>query len=329
MLTATMYNYLKANKVQGGVWDTIVKESPIIQRLPFLPVDNDVINYNVELTMPVVQWADIDDTINESRGTIAQRTTNVYTVIGDVDTSKKKKAATPGQDPEALDIAAKAKAMAHAFELAFIAGQTSTVGSTKEFKGLFRILAEMESGSTTDWDAPNNDQIIAAAADSGALTMALMDELLDQVRPGKADMLLCSRRARRKLNGLLRAVGTSGLQLIDLKEFGIQTPGYDNIALFISDFMPDNLPDGSSSITTIASWNQATTRASTVDNTAIVAMKLGENEVTGLQLSNMEHERETFLENKDSIRNRFKWYVSAQCKTKYSIAALVNVNPDS
>jgi len=61
----------------------------------------------------------------------------------------------------------------------------------------------------------------------------------------------------------------------------------------------------------------------------IFALKIGDEDVTGLQAGGMEHERETFIENKNVIRNRFSWNVSLMCKKKYSLAALINVNPDS
>lgn len=327
MLTKTQYDYLKADLVLAGVWDTIVKESPIIQRLPMKSVKNDIIKYNVELTMPTVSWLSVGDTITENTGTFEQRTTNMFTMIGDADTDKSMIAMNP-TNPETVDIEAKSKAMAHAFELAFILGQTSTTSSTKEFKGLLRILAELESATTTDLDGINNSQVIVADATSGAATMALMDQLIDQIKPGKPDMLLMSRRARRKLNALQRASGSS-IVMIDLKEFGLFVPSYDGIPVFVSDWVPDNIQNGASSVLTIASYVQSTTRTTDYDNTVIFALKLSEEDVTGLQAGAMTHERETFVEGFNVIRNRFSWNVSAMCKKKYSMAALINVNPDS
>lgn len=331
MLSSTLQNYLKGNLVLQGVWDTIVYESPMINRLYFDEVNNDVVQYNMELTMPTVSWLNIEDTITESTGTFEQRTTNVYTVIGDADTAKKKKKMNPLQDPEARDVEAKSKAMAHAFEKCLIMGQTTGSSSTKEFKGLMKILAEMESSSTTDLDAAasQNDQVIAVDGTSGALTMPYMDQLVDQIRPGKPDILLMSRRARRKLNALMRASGTSGLSPIKLEEFGLFVPSYDSIPVFVSDWVPDNLPNSSSSVLTIATYDQSVARADDYDNTIIFAMKISEDDVCGLQAGGIDHERETFIENKDVIRNRFKWYVSLMCKKKYSLAALININPDS
>ena len=328
MLTKVQYEYLKHDLVLAGVWDTIVKESPILQRLPFKSIDNNIIKYNVELTMPTVSWLQPGDQITENTGTFQQRTTNVYTLIGDADTDKSMIAMNPLQNPESIDIEAKAKAMAHTFELAFIMGQTTTTSNSKEFKGLLRILAELESPTTTDLDALNNSQVIVVHASSGALTMPYMDELIDQIRPGKPDMLLMSRRARRKLNALQRASG-SAVVMTELKEFGLSVPSYDDIPIFVSDWVPDNIQDGASSVLAIANYDQSVVRASGYDSTVIFAMKVSEEDVTGLQAGGMTHERETFIEGKNVIRNRFSWNVSAMCKKKYSLAALININPDS
>lgn len=328
MLTKVQYDYLKQDLVLAGVWDTIVKESPLIQRLNFKETNNDIVKYNIELTMPTVSWLQPNDQITENTGTHEQRTTNVYTLIGDADTDKSMIKMNPLQNPETTDIAAKAKAMAHAFELALVCGQTTTSTNAKEFKGLLRMIAEFESSSTVDLDAGNNSQVIAESATTGALEMVSMDALIDQIRPGKPDCLIMGRRARRKLNVLARASGTSGLSPIHLEEFGLFVEGYDTIPIFINDFIPENVQDGSGSVIAIASTNQSTTRAAGYDNTFIFAAKLSESDLTGLQAGGMTHERETFVEGFNVIRNRFSWNVSAMCKKKYSLAVLINMNPD-
>ncbi len=324
MLTKTQSDYLKSDLVLAGVWDTIVKESPLTKALPFKAVNNDIIKYNVELTMPTVSWLQPKDQITENTGTVEQRTTNIYTLIGDADTDKSMIDMNPLQNPESIDIEAKAKAMAHAFELAAIFGQTSTASSSKEFKGLMRILAELESASTTDLDGINNSQVIPAHATSVALSMAMMDQLRDAIKPGKPDCFIMSRRMRRWLDALSRASG-SGLVMVDSKMFGLQMPSYDTIPIYSSDWIPDNLPNGSSSVLTISTYNQATTRAADYDNSIIFALKISEDDVTGLQAGNMKHERETFVEDFNAIRNRFSWNVSMMCKKKFSLAALINV----
>ncbi len=328
MLTKVQYDYLKQDLVLAGVWDTIVKESPMIQRLPFMETNNDIVKYNVETSMPTVSWLDQTGKISENTGTFEQRTTNIYTVGGDADTNKAFIAMNPLQNLETTDIEAKAKAMAHTFEYAFVCGRTTTASNDNELKGLLRMLAELETSSTTDLDAVNNTQVIAESATSGALEMVSMDALIDAIRPGKPDMLLMGRRARRKLNVLARASGTSGISPIELKEFGLFVMAYDSIPIFINDWIPENIADGSGSVCTISAINSATTRAAGYDNTVIFAMKVSEQDVTGLQAGGMKHERETFIEGANVIRNRFTWNVSAMCKKKYSLAGLINMNPD-
>jgi len=320
-----MSDYLKADEVLRGVWDTIVKEDPLPQILSFKAANNDIIKYNLELTQPTVSWSQPKDLINENTGTIEQRTTNMYTIIGDADTDKSMIDMNPLQNPEANDITAKAKAMAYTFAKAAIMGQTTTASSAKEFKGLLRILAEFESSTTTDLDAINNSQVIAGHATSAPLTMAMMDELIDQIKPGKPDVLMMSKRMRRWLNALSRASGSSGVTMQKAEMFGIFMEHYDTIPIYVSDWIPDNLPDASSSVLTISTYNQDTTRASTLDNSIIFAAKIGEDDLTALQAGNMKHERETFIEDVNAIRNRFSWNVSMMCKKKFSLAALINV----
>ena len=195
-----------------------------------------------------------------------------------------------------------------------------------------RILAELESATTTDLDAINNSQVIGKTATgitnhdtSVALTMGMMDVLRDAIKPGRPDAYLMSRRMSRWLDALSRASGTSGLTMQDSKLFGIRMEHYGLVPIYTSDWIPDNLPNGSSDVLTISTYNQSTTRAADHDNSIIFALKISEEDVTGLQAGNMKHERELFIGNKNVIRNRFSWNVSAMCKKKFSLAALINV----
>jgi len=44
-------------------------------------------------------------------------------------------------------------------------------------------------------------------AGGATLTLSMLDQLIDAVKGGKPDMLLMSRRSRRKINALVRASG--------------------------------------------------------------------------------------------------------------------------
>ena len=325
MENLTQYRYLDKDSILPGVCQWIVEESPLMQYLPFKEIKGNAFKYNVDLTLPEPNWMDFDQQIAVTAGSIAQRTTNIYMILQDGNTPKASIDTNATQDPETVDIEQASRAIARAFENCFIRGQTSTLGTTKQFKGSMRMLAELESESTTDLDGINNNQVIPNSATSAVLTMAKVDELIDAIKPGKPDMLLMSRRVNRKLTALQRASG-SGVTMSDPNAFGLRLPTYDGIPMLRSDYMPDNLPDGVASVLTIATWDPAAAWADTANNSAIFAIQFGEDKVTGLQSGAMTHEREDFVENYHAIKNRFVWLCGAACFKKYSLAALINID---
>jgi hypothetical protein len=330
MKTLTQYEYLDRDAILSGVVEWIVKESPILQMLPFKAIQGNSYKYNVETALPTASWVSTGDLITESSGTNEQRSTDIYTMIQNCRTDKGAIVLNSTQNPETIDIFSGAKAMAHEFEKNFILGQTSTLSNSKQFKGLLRIIAELEGATVTDLDgaAGQNSQVVANSATSAALTMAKMDELIDAIKGGKPDMLLMSRLARRKLSALQRASG-SGVVMTDPNDYGLRMPTYDGIPIVVSDWVPDNLQDSSGSVLTIASYNPATTYGEGYDNSAIFAIKLGEQDVTGLNAGEMKHEREEFSETYNAITNRFIWYCGMACFKKYSLAVLTGIDVDA
>ncbi len=326
MQTLTQYEYLDRDMILKGVVEWIVLESPLTGALPMKPMKGNSLKYNVELTLPGANWLTVGSQISESTGTYEQRTTDVYTMLVNSYTDKSQITLNATQDPESIDIALAAKAMAHEFEKTMIIGRTSVDSDVLQFKGLLRMLAELETASTTDLDATNNDQVIAQHASGAVLTMEKVDELVDQIKPGKPDMLLMSRRTRRKLSSLSRASGSSGLMLTDSALFGLKMMHYDEIPIYVSDWLLDNYAVGSSSALDITAYDfDSTTRDGDTSNTVIFALQVGEDKVTGLHAGEMTHEREEFVEDFNAIANRFVWYVGAACFKKYSLAALINI----
>jgi hypothetical protein len=290
-------------------------------------VSGNSYKYNVETTLAGTSWILPTDTVTESTDESEQRSTELKILIGDADVAKFAIKTNSTQNPEVITIEKKAKAISYEFEETFILGQTTTASTTNQFKGLLRMIAELESTSTTDFDAVNNDQLLAMAADSGALTLDKLDELIDLIKPGNPDCLLMSRRARRRLNILARASG-SALQQTQ-GQFGRFIDLYNGIPVLVSDFIGDNYPDGVASVLDIASYDPTTTRAAGDDNSVVFALKFGDTNVCGLQSGPLEHENLGTVQNKDAVRHRFKWYCGAAIFHKYAAAALINVNPDA
>lgn len=326
MQTLTQYEYLDRDMIMKGVVNWIVKESPLTGALPMKPIQGNSYKYNVSTALPTASWTTVGTQLSESTGTFVQRTTDIYTLIQTAYTDKSKITLNATQDPEAIDAALAAQAMAHEFEKTLIIGRTSVDTDNLQFKGLLRILAEMESTTTTDLDGLNNDQVIVNHATGDTVSQTKMDELIDQIKPGKPDCLLMSRKSRRKLNTLSRASGTGGLTIHDADKFGIKMSFYDEIPIYVSDWVLNNYPNCDTSVLDITAYDfdQAYT-ATTYDSTIIIAMQFGDDKVTGLHAGEMKHERETFVEDYNAIANRYIWYCGLACFKKYSIAALIGV----
>jgi len=328
MQTLTQYQYLDRDMILKGVVDWLVKESPLIGALPMKPVQGNALKYNVSTALPTAKWTTVGTQLSESSGSYVQRSTDIYTLVQTAYTDKSQIALNATQDPEAIDAALAAQAMAHEFEKTLIIGQTSVDSNSLQFKGLLRILAELETATTTDLDGINNDQVIVNHATATGVTMAAMDELVDAIKPGKPDMLLMSRKSRRKLNALMRATGStgSGVQETDSKLFGTKCSFYDGIPIYVSDWILNNYPDCSSSVLDITAYDfdQAYTAAS-YDSTVILALQIGDDKVTGLHAGEMKHEREEFVEDYNAIANRYIWYCRLACFKKYSLAGLIGV----
>ena len=176
--------------------ETIVKDSPVLQRLPFIEIVGNGLTYNQENTLPDIDFYDVGDTWNESTPTFTQLTANLKIMGGDADVDNFLKSTRSNiQDLEAAVIELKAKALRSKFENIFIYGNSAT--SSKQFDGLKKLINTGAAGN----------QVIAMGAAGATLTLAKLDELIDAVKGGKPDMLLMSRRSRRKINALVRDAG--------------------------------------------------------------------------------------------------------------------------
>jgi hypothetical protein len=286
-----------------GVVETIVKDSPVLQRLPFIEIVGNGLTYNQEKTLPSIAFYNVGDEWAESTPTFEQITANLKIMGGDADVDNFLKATRSNiQDLEAAVIEMKAKALRDKFEETFIYGDSSD--NSKQFDGL-RVLIDTESES---------DQVIAMGDTGAALTLVKLDELIDAVKGGKPDMLLMSRRSRRKLNALVRAAG--GMTETDRDQWGNFIQLWDSVPIGVNDWILDThvLVDGLETATTGG------------DCSTIYAVQFGEGALCGLTSPGyLQAEPVGSLENKDASRTRVKWYVSLALFSAIKAAALIGV----
>jgi len=324
-----------------GIIETIVKDSPILEKLPFIQIVGNSLKYNREKTLPTIGWyAPVTGTWTTSEPEFEQCTASLCVLGGDADVDNFLKATRSNiQDLEAAVIEQKAKALRNEFENAFL----NADGSGNQPTGLYNTMkgtawtadtemavgdivvptAGLENGfryectaaagdkkthatteptwPTTEGATVVDDQVtwtcrygnhLGMAVNGATLSLTRMDQLIDLVRGGKPDLLLMSRRSRRKLAALARAQG-SNLQ-VGQGKLGEFVELYNGIPVAISDWVLDSYVVGTSE-----------------DCSAIFAFQMGEGAVCGLTSPEMiQVERLGSLETKDAARTRVKWYVS-------------------
>lgn len=276
-----------------GVIETIVKESPVLQTMPFIEIVGNGLTYNQENTAATAAFFDVGDTWSESTPTFTQKTATLKILGGDADIDNFLAATRSNiQDLEAAIVHLKAKAVKDTFEDTFVNGNATS--NPKSFDGIDLLCAA--------------GQTVSMGTNGATLTLEKLDELIDKVRPGKPDLLLMSRRSRRKLTALSRASG-SGLLEVDRNEFGQMVEFYDGIPVAINDYISD-----------------AQTVGTSTDCSTIYALQLGEGAVAGLTApGGLQVERVGSLEAKDATRIRVKWYVSVALFNTLKLAKLIGV----
>jgi len=206
------------------------------------------------------------------------------------------------QDLEAAVVELKAKALRDKFEETFVYGDDTA--NPKQFDGLRKLI-----DTTTA-----SDQLIAMGATGATLTLAKLDELIDAVKGGKPDMLLMSRRSRRKINALIRAAGS--MMETDRDNWGNFIQFWDGIPIGVNDWILDTH--------TVASSLETGTTGG--DCSAIYAVQFGEGALCGLTSpGHLTVEPIGSLESKDATRTRVKWYVSLALFSSVKAAALIGV----
>ncbi|MHB8105683.1 MAG: major capsid protein, partial [Dehalococcoidales bacterium] len=76
---------LSNDMLMQGVVETIVKDSLVLQRLPFIEIVGNGLTYNQENALPNIDFYDVGDTWNESTPTFTQLTANLKIMGGDAD----------------------------------------------------------------------------------------------------------------------------------------------------------------------------------------------------------------------------------------------------
>ncbi len=277
-----------------GVAETIIVEAPVLDRLPFNDLVGSALTWNEEnaLGAPTTYWYAVGDTWQEATFDTTQKNKTLTVLGGDADIDEF--LAQTYRNPNDLvaeTLAYKAKAVGLKFTDAFINGDSAV--TVNQFDGIKKYI-----GVTS--------QRQLAGATGAALTLSMLDQFLDLVKPGKPDVLLVSRRTRRNLKALWRTSGAS-YEVIDA--FGMKLPAYDGIPILLDD--------------NISEAEGAETGLTGTGFTSMYAIQFGmKRGVVGLTNGGLMVQKVGPLETKNASRYRIKWYCSIAVTRPLGVARL-------
>lgn len=290
---------LSNDMVQRGVIETILDESPMLRMMPFLEVEGNSFKYTQESTLGGAQFYSVNGVWSEGAATFTQKTVNLAILGGDADVDNfVQRARSNVNDQRAIQTMLKAKAVARTWEQTVITGDTSV--DPNAFDGLKTLYPSTGLSG----------QVMTPAAAGGSLTLALLDQLIDLVKGGKPDVLLMSKRTRRKLKSLLAA----SAHYVETGEssFGRQVLHYDGIPVLVSDFIADTEAADNGSGNTFSS---------------IYAIHFSPADgLVGLTNGGIEAIDVGSLETKDASRVRIRWYVGMAVLRESAVARMNGVS---
>lgn len=224
MATSGSVTLLEAAKfgndlLKKGFVETIIRESPILERLPFVTIQGNALRHMEEDTLSDVTFRQVNATYTRSFGTDREHYWGTAILGGEVFVDNYI-IRTRGNlvDVKSRQFAKKAKANALTFDKTFFDG----TGTADDFKGVNTLITE------------GFGQALAVSTNGGALTLDLMDQAFDLLRTGTPDAILINRTLRRKITSLARTTYT-GVSLIDIGSdaFGRQVMQYNGVPLNI------------------------------------------------------------------------------------------------
>jgi len=338
MTTLAEYKYLgQDQETRMGIGKTLVKVSPWFKDLPFVELaNNNISRYKMETSDGGASVHDVDDTWSTLNPTWEYREAQLAILGDNIDVDNFGEFASGPESAMVAAIELKTKGVSQTFDKLAIYGRTTSVGSlssSKNFKGLLRLIAEAETSTTTDLDGwlfsgdnsnAHNPQVLMAASDASAvLTLAMLHALRDAVRPSPTHFVM-SRLMRQKVQTLAEA---SGQNLNVSNELGNIVTRFGEQKLLIDDQIKNNMDDSANTmVTAIADYDyDQAYDAGTIDTSPIFAVRFGEDGLCGMNgVGMIQVDDLGILEGKDAKGKRIKFYCGMRLTNKTAAAVLMN-----
>ncbi len=283
-----------------GVIEEVIDREDLFAILPFVKTEGKSYDYVRETTVVEAEFLDPNDTVTEGAATFAEVSTKVRILAHDVDVDKfLAQTMNDLNDQVAIQLAAKAKGLARKYRKTLVIGDNGT--NPKEFTGLAILVPTL--GAT---------QNILAGANGAALTLTMLDELLDAI-PNGADVLMMRPGTIRAFRALLRLAGGNDAGMLMMANFGKPMLTHNGVPIIENEFISGAVTQGSS----------------TSNTCSIYALRLNETDgLHGLYAgpnAGMVVEPIGTVQNKDAWRYRVKWYAGLALKSTKSAARLYGI----
>lgn len=337
-----------------GIIETVVKDSPILERLPFIQIVGNSLKYNREKTLPTMGWyAPVTGTWAAVPPTFDQCSASLCVLGGDADVDNFLKATRSNvQDLEAAVIEQAAKALRHEFENAFL----NADGSANQPEGLYKILGgtawiastvyalgayvvpilglqngfryECTTAGTSTTSQPTWPTTEGATVTDGSVTWTCR---LGSHQGSGVNGLSLSLGNIDKLVDLVRG-GKPDLLLMSRRSRRsiVTLARATGTNLLIGEGKLGEVIEYFNGIpVAISDWVKDNyTVGTSTDCSAIFAFQMGEGAVCGLTSPEViQVERLGSLETKDASRTRVKWYVSLAAFSVVKAGMLTGVRP--
>lgn len=288
---------LSQNTLQRGVLETFVQNSPILDRIPFMPIDGNAFAYNEEGTLPGVAFRGVNEAYVESTGTVNQKTESLVILGGDADVDKFI-VQTRGNlnDQRAVQTALKVKAASFKFQDTFFNGDIAV--DTKSFDGLKKRL----TGAQVIAAGTNGIPVLGNGGTDTHTFMDKLDELIASV-PG-LDATNGAIYANAAIIGKVRSAGrrVGGVEIVREDLTGKRIVTWNGVPLL----------DAGANLAGASILGQAETQGSSSVASSIYAVRFGQGEgdqaVTGLTNGGVQVYDLGELQEKPAYRTRIEFY---------------------
>lgn len=284
---------LSENDLQRGVIETFVQTSPILDRIPLMPIEGNAYAYNSEGTLPGVAFRSVNEAYTESTGAVVQKSESLAILGGDADVDRFI-VQTRGNlnDQRATQTAMKVKAASYKFQDAFFNGDVAV--DPKGFDGLKKRL----TGAQVIDAATNGLGVVTAGHDF----LDALDALIAAVPGinGANGAIYANAAILGRLTSSLRRLGGADFIREDLTNKRVLT--YNGIPVLD----PGATAAGASIL------GQTETQGSATTASSVYAVKFGDDEgdqaVTGLTNGGVQVTDLGELQEKPAYRTRIEFY---------------------